>query len=326
MKFLNKKNLLLLVILLALAAGYGFWKFKNSSSVKYKEYVVTKSDFEIFSLSNGSVLPENRLEIKAPVAGRIESVLTSEGKRVKKGQILAWMSSTERAAMLDAARARGDEELKKWEELYKPTPILAPLPGMIILRNIEPGQTITANDAIFAMSDRLTVKAQVDETDIAKIKLHQDAEIILDAYPDKPLRATVDQIAFEAKTVSNVTTYVVDVLPANSPDFLRSGMTANVRFRQQKKEQVLLLATEAIQNENGKIFVLKKTDAKQPMQQEIQTGISDGKRTEVISGLNENDIVLRAEQNTSDKNSSSNPFSPFGAKRPGQGGGSGNRR
>jgi macrolide-specific efflux system membrane fusion protein len=52
-------------------------------------------------------LPQNRLEIKPPIAGRAEEVLVNEGELVKAGQIIAWMSSTDRAALLDAARAQG---------------------------------------------------------------------------------------------------------------------------------------------------------------------------------------------------------------------------
>src|SRR3989339_1787968 len=72
--------------------------------------------------STGTVMPRNRLEIKPPVAGRIESVMVREGQNIKKGQILAWMSSQERVTLIDAARAGGEDELKRWEEMYKPTP------------------------------------------------------------------------------------------------------------------------------------------------------------------------------------------------------------
>ena len=67
------------------------------------------------------------MEIKPPIAGRIEKLLVDEGDDVTSGQILGWMSSTDRAAILDAARAQGPEESKRWEDAYKPTPIVAPL-------------------------------------------------------------------------------------------------------------------------------------------------------------------------------------------------------
>lgn len=228
----NKALTVGLIILLGLGTliFYGVKKQSKSSEESYREVAVQRSDLEVTILSTGTVQPQNRLEIKPPVAGRIERVLVKEGQKVRVGQILAWMSSTERAALLDAARAQGADEIKKWEELYKPTPILAPLSGIVILKNVEPGQTFTTTDAVFALSDRLTVKAQVDETDIAEIKVKQTAIVTLDAYPDQKIPAVVDQIAFEAKTVSNVTTYIVDVVPDSEPEFMRSGMTANIKF------------------------------------------------------------------------------------------------
>ena len=101
------------------------------------------------------------------------------------------------------------------------------------------------------MSDRLTVKAQVDETDIAEIHLKQRAEIVLDAYPDRAIPARVDQIAYEAKTVNNVTTYIVDVLPDKTPSFMRSGMTANVTFLTADKKGVLLVPAQRASDQGG---------------------------------------------------------------------------
>ncbi|MDD5440307.1 MAG: efflux RND transporter periplasmic adaptor subunit, partial [Candidatus Omnitrophica bacterium] len=49
--------------------------------------------------STATVQPQNRLEIKPPINGRIEQILVKEGETVKVGQILVWMSSTERAAL-----------------------------------------------------------------------------------------------------------------------------------------------------------------------------------------------------------------------------------
>lgn len=318
----SKKNIIIVLVVLVVGS-IAFWKINSKDKITYNEFTVNRDSIQIKILATGTVQPENRLEIKAPIAGRIDSVLVTEGNKVKKGQILAWMSSTDRAALLDAARARGAEEVQRWEEIYKAMPIMAPLPGTIILRNVEPGQTITGNDAIFAMSNRLTVKAQVDETDLAKIKVHQKAEIILDSYPDKSISAVVDQIAYEAKTVNNVTTYVVDVLPSQAPEYLRSGMTANVRFEQQAKENILTLPAEALIVSDGKTKVLiKKQDSLAPEEKEIQVGISDGKKTEIISGLEEGQTVVRVIPNKSDKANASSPFSPFGStKKPSGSGG-----
>ena len=208
-------------------SAYGFRK----RGVVYRVTKVARGDVKTTILSTGTVAPENRIDLKAPVGGRIERVLTEEGRRVKGGQILAWMSSTERAALIDTAQAKGPEELKYWQDAYRMTPILAPgHGGLIILKNVDAGQTVTQTDTVLSMSDRLVVKANVDETDLAQVKLGQRIGLILDAFPNNPLDGKVYHIGYDAKTVNNVTTYEVDVIPDEAPTFMKSGMTANGYF------------------------------------------------------------------------------------------------
>lgn len=287
-----------------------FFVLDTGQKVQYTENIIKKGNIQVTILATGTVQPENRLEIKPPVAGRIEKVLVEEGVKVKKGQILAWMSSTERAALIDSARAQGAEEQKKWEEIYKPTPIIAPLSGTIIKKNIESGQTFTTNDAVLVMSNRLTIKAQVDETDLAQIKKDQRCEVRLDSYPDEKIDSKVERIAYEAKTVNNVTTYVIDVLPDQTPDFMRSGMTANITFFVSNKENIVLVPAEFISYETGVANVLVKDVDNKYTSKEVKLGISEGKMTEVLSGLNEGDTV--ALKNISKAEKKSNPFMPMG--------------
>ncbi len=278
-------------ILLALSGAGTTYYFRFSPKEKYLEIPVERADLDVTVLATGTVLPENRLEVKVPIAGRMDEIYVQEGQVVKQGEVIAKFSTIERATLLDAARGVSPEELKKWEALFRPIPILAPLGGTIISRNIEPGQTFKDSDAIFVMSDRLTVKAQVDETDLAQIKLDQPAEVILDAFSDNRIPAKVQQVAFEAKTVSNVTTYIVNVLPDETPDFMRSGMTANVTFYVGSKDQVLLIPNNAIQLQNRKSFVLVKS-SEGPVKKNVRIGMSDGKRSEVLVGLTQDDILL----------------------------------
>src|SRR5262249_51821724 len=145
-----------------------------------------------------------------------------EGESVKKDQVLAMMSSTDRAALLDMARATGPDEVKHCDELYRATPIAAPLPGVIIPRNREPAQRIAPTDHAYSVSDRRVRAAQVDETDMAKVKLGQEVSITLDAYPNEHVLGRVSMIAFDARTVSSVTIYDVQIMPEKVPDFMRS--------------------------------------------------------------------------------------------------------
>ena len=288
---MKKKYWIILVVVLVAIAGSSWFFFLREPKVEYREHEVKKGKITLKVLSTGSVQPENRLQIKSPIGGRAESVEVKEGQKVHKGQVLAWVSSTERAAMIDSARSVGPEEVKKWEEIYRPTPIVAPLGGTIILRGIEPGQTFNTSDAILVMADRLSIKAQVDETDLAQIHLHQRAKVTLDAYIDRELESEVSQLAYEAKTVNNVTTYVVDVLPKDQIDFLRSGMTANIVFFGDTHEDIIVIPNEFIKYDSGKPKATVKSKDKNE-DRELTIGITDGKRTEVLSGLTEGETIL----------------------------------
>ncbi len=305
-----------LIVILALF----FWNKNKAPTVTYREIKVSRGNLESTIQSTGTVQPENRLEIKPPIAGRVEQVLVDEGDAVKRGQILIWMSSTERAALLDAAHARGPQELKKWEDFYKATPVLAPIDGHVILRSIETGQTFTTQDPVLVLSDRLTIEAQVDETDIAQIRLQQKSEVTLDAYPNEAIPAHVARIAYEAKTVNNVTTYLVSVLPESIPDFVRSGMTANISFRIDSRENVVFVPTEAIKNKDGQATVLLKSDKqKNPLETPVSLGLNDGKKAEILSGITEGDIVLVPQLNKTNRAASgTNPFSPARPPRAGR--------
>jgi len=243
--------------------------------------------------ATGAVAPLNRVEIKPPISGRIERLLVEEGTRVQAGQALAWMSSSDRAAILDAALAKGPQEHKKWQDAYKPTPILAPLSGVVILRNAVVGQTVDVGTVLFAMSDTLIVLAQVDESAIGKVRLGMPVRIWLDAYPDEKVPAGVSDILFEGKNVSNVITYGVKVKPERVPDFFRSQMTANVSFIVRRKANAVLLPAAAVKElPDGSRRVLIPGPEGKPVPRAVETGVENGESVEIVSGLRPGDAVL----------------------------------
>jgi len=242
--------------------------------------------------ATGTVMPRNRLEIKPPIAGRIEEVLVEEGQNVYKGQTLAWMSSNERATLLDAARAKGKEEYEHWKEVYKPAPVVAPLDGFIIQRNVEPGQSVTTNDPILVMADKLIVKAQVDETDIGRIKVGQKVNIELDAYQGQIIPGKVEHIAYESELINNVNIYKVDILPVSVPSFFRSGMSTTVNFTLEEKKGVLLLPLNAVKKVSNRTYVfVQDKETKKTKGIQVQTGLENSSHVEIVSGLKGGDEV-----------------------------------
>src|SRR3990167_8328140 len=98
--------------MIALAIGaWGWWRGggRRADGIEWDTVRVRRGDIETVVLTTGGVEPQNRVEVKPPIGGRIEDILVREGASVRRGQIVAWMSSTERAALLDAARLKGPE-------------------------------------------------------------------------------------------------------------------------------------------------------------------------------------------------------------------------
>ncbi len=250
------------------------------------------ADIEVTVSAAGEVRPRNRLEIKPPVSGRLEEVLVSEGDAIGKGEVIAWMSSAERAALLDTARSRGEEELERWEEIYRPTPIIAPLSGFIIRRDIQPGQSVGSQDAVLVMADDLIVQARVDETDMGKLERGQRAAVTLDAFPQREIIGEIEHIAYESEVINNVTVYKVDIIPMEEIGILRSGMSATADIILDKKEDALTLDSFAVTRSQGSAFVTVKGPGGKPETREVKTGLRSTERIEIVSGLSEDETVI----------------------------------
>jgi len=293
-----KKKKIIVVFIIILLAAAAVWYFLLRPAESEGDAVpslglVERGDITRSISVTGKVEPQNRLEIQPTISGRMEEVLVREGQIVKRGDRLALMSSTDRASLLDAAQLNGPEKISYWEEVYKPSPLLAPIDGTVIVRGVEPGQSVSTSSVVIVLSDRLIVQAEVDETDIGLVRLGQEAAITLDAYPDDHIPGVVDHIAYESTVVSNVTIYQVDILPEVIPDNFRSGMSAEVSIVIDRAEDALMVPSGAIKMGKGdSAFVLVPGPGGEPRRRKVQTGLVAEGKTEITSGLEEGEEFI----------------------------------
>lgn len=316
----NKFKIIFLIIFLLIIAFLFFHlrKIDQQNSISEARTVnPVIGDIVLTVTTTGVVEPQNRLEIKSSISGRIEEILVNEGNHVKTGDILAWMSSIERAALIDAARSQGGEALQYWEEVYKRTPFISPIDGEVIVRPIEPGQTITTSDIVLVLSDRLVVSAQFDETDIGLVKVGQKAFITLDAYPDIKLAGVVVHIAYESQIISNVTTYDVEILLKKIPKILRSGMSVSVEVIEKTSNNVLIIPAGTIHYDGERQFVLVRKGQGKIVEQNVTIGLNNEKSAEIVSGLTTEDMIIVKDKAylPAKRNSKTNPFMPFSRKK-----------
>ena len=307
-----KKIIITVIIVIAAVAGY--WSYSQKKQLSAPVYVpVTATRGEISDVvdTTGDIEPLNRVVVKPAVAGRVDTIIAEEGDTVKSGQVLAYLSSTDRVAILDAARAKGDEVLAKWENTYKPTPVLSPLDGTVIKRGVVKGQTLDTSTEMFALADDLIVVAQVDEADIGRIKKGQRAIITLDAYPKDAFQGTVFQILREGVSVSNVITYSVKIRPDHVPAAFASEMSANIKVIVTRKQKAVLLPVTALTDKEDGTRCVYKGGLKNPVLTPVKTGLDDGTNVEILAGVEEGETIFSMGDGNMPQQAATDTASPF---------------
>lgn len=186
------------------------------------------------------------------------------------------------------------------------TVITAPCDGVVVERDVDKGSIVTAGRAstlsgsgsgvtIMQVADvsRMFAKVSIDETDISQIQTGQEVDVTVDAYPDELFKGKVTKIAPKTVTDQNVTSIPVTV-EIDSPDRrLKPGMNATCDFVTARKSDVLTVPNAAVKNAGGQTRVLVAVNGK-PVPREVQVGLSDNDNTEIMSGLQEGDVVVTA--------------------------------
>ena len=132
------------------------------------------------------------------------------------------------------------------------TIITAPIDGIIIKRSVDRGQTVNAGmqaPELFIIAADLTkmqVNANIDETDVGRMRPGQDVNFTVDAYPTDTFRGTVKQVRLNPTTVQNVVTYSTVIDVPNPELKLKPGMTANVTIQIARRDNVLRIPNAAI--------------------------------------------------------------------------------
>lgn len=170
-------------------------------------------------------------------------------REIARAQLEAANAQVESSkAQVEQARA----SLKMAETNLRYTIIRSPVNGIVISRNVDVGQTVSASlqaPTLFTIAKDLTqmqVNTNVSEADIGRIKEGQEAIFTVDAYPEIRFRGKVSEIRNAPITVQNVVTYDVLIRVDNNDLKLKPGMTANVSILVEHKEGVLKVNNSAL--------------------------------------------------------------------------------
>jgi HlyD family secretion protein len=130
--------------------------------------------------------------------------------------------------------------------------ITSPVDGIVLKRNVEPGQTVAAQftaPELFVIAEKLEtmeLKVAVAEADIGKVAAGQPATFTVDAWPDRQFNATVRKVSYGSTVTDNVVTYTTELAVDNADLSLRPGMTATVDIAIGGRDGVLLAPAVAL--------------------------------------------------------------------------------
>jgi HlyD family secretion protein len=222
-------------------------------------------------------------------------------QNVSKAQVTVLKA---KIAQSQAEVVRDQANLKQLEEQLSYTDIVSPIDGIVLSRDVEMGDAVSSilvlgSSATLVMTlgdtSEVYVKGKVDESDIGKVYLGQPARIKVESFKDKTFNGKVTKISPMGVEKDNVTTFEVRVSINNPGGELKAEMTANAEIILEEHKNVLQIPEGALIYDKDKKASVDIPDpkAKDGMKKlAVNIGISNGAKTEVLSGLKEGDQVV----------------------------------
>ena len=175
------------------------------------------------------------------------------------------------------------------------TVIRAPIDGIVITRNIDPGQTVASvlqTPVLFTVAAdlrKMEVVAAVDEADIGEVAIAQHVTFTVDAYPDRVFEGVVTEVRNSPVVVQDVVTYGTVIQVDNVDLALKPGMTASIRIRTASVTNVISVPNAALHftppgaksTDTAGVWLLQGDALRRVT---VRPGISDGELTEIASG------------------------------------------
>lgn len=172
--------------------------------------------------------------------------------------------------------------------------IYAPEDGLVTGVFCEAGDKLTDIKAMltYAKEDEYTVNIDVSEEDVAAISVGERVELSFSAYPEQAWEGVITSITTTSTSEhASTISYPVTILVKGDTTLLYGGMAADVTFVTESAEDVLYVSKKAVFEEEGHSYVYKKDANGNRVKTQVETGFSDTASIEVISGLEEGDVV-----------------------------------
>ncbi len=207
-------------------------------------------------------------------------------------------------AKAEAQVAQAKASLENAEEDLRNSTIVSPITGLVLSRDVSVGDGVSSililgSQATLVMTlgdtSEVYVQGKVDEADIGKVYLGQPARIVVESFKDKKFTGKVTRISPFGKEKDNVTTFEVRVSISNPGGELKANMSANAEIVLEEKKNVLMVPEASLIYDKDRNVSVELPDPKAENGRKkvpVKIGISNGVKTEIVSGLNEKQQVV----------------------------------
>lgn len=322
-----KKFLILGAIVLLLLGNFLLARNNNNVVPQFAE--VKKQDLKQVVSASGIVTGKDSASLRFKNGGKLSYVKVNIGEVAGKGAVIAGLdtqdleialriaqsnfrdkkatadkihddlngvtaeSFTQRQIRTTAEVAQDNayDSLLGAQRAFQDAVITSPITGLVTQVNAVPGEIVSSSDVIAQVIDfsQIVFQADVDESDISKVHLFQNAEITLNTYGDKVFKGTVIEIIPQTHTTASGATVVTVKVQINDPSVDQiSGLNGQINIIIAEKDQVLSVPLDAVRNDNT-VFVKTKNGI---IARRVTTGFKTDSDIEITKGLSEDEQVV----------------------------------
>lgn len=327
---MSKKKIFWIIIILLLGWGGYVWLKPKVPVIVYTTADVQKGDLRQTVSVTGNVDPNEQINLSFKTGGKIESIGVDVGDVVSVGQVLAVIEKGTLPAQLSQAQHEVSVQkntlsnMKNSPSTYKyfqkqaqeerirsaeaqvraivsqinDTTLISPIDGIVIGRSADAEENVAMNSPVVTVAKQndLIIFSNVPESDIAKLKVGQKADITLDAFGDNEVFfGTVTSIDPASTVIQDVVYYRIKLNLDNLQEKIKAGMTANIDVRTAEKNNVLMMPMRAVQYDGKQAMTEVMLDAVKNVteKRKITIGLSgDDGMVEVLSGVKVGEKVV----------------------------------
>ncbi|TCH63593.1 efflux RND transporter periplasmic adaptor subunit [Acinetobacter sp. ANC 4862] len=233
-----------------------------------------------------------RRNLEAGILSAEEIEKAVETERVARNNFDAVRLRATALAPGQVEEAKLREQLAATQAQLAKTKIRAGVAGTVLTRDVEPGDLVQPGRTLFtiALNGNTEIRVPLDERNLSRLALQQNAAVIADSYPDQSFPARINFIAPSIDPQRGTVEVRLAVDPV--PDFLRQDMTVSVNVETDRRERALTIPNDALSSIKGNKAVVLLVRYGKIQHQQVTLGLRGLAMSEVVSGLSKGDHVL----------------------------------